>query len=217
MVYVAGGTFTMGATPEQGSDAEEDEKPAHQVTLSSFSIGRYLVTQEEWLAVMGDIPFITKGENLPVVKVTWEECQEFIHKLNTLTGKNFRLPTEAEWEYAARGGKQSHGYKYAGSNDLGSVAWYGENFNNQTHPVGKKLPNELGIYDMTGNVWEWCNDWKGPYSATAQTNPQGASSGTYRVCRGGSWTCNTEYYRVTYRDACIPDNRGDYLGFRLVF
>lgn len=187
MVRVEGGTFTMGATSEQGSDAESDEKPAHQVTLSLFSIGKYEVTQEEWETVMGSNPSSFKGAKRPVEMVSWNDCQEFIRKLNQMTGKRFRLPTEAEWEYAARGGNRSNGYKYAGSNSLGNVAWYTRNSGSETHPVGQKSPNELGLYDMSGNVYEWCQDWYGSYSGGSQTNPTGASSGSIRVYRGGSW------------------------------
>ena len=155
MVYVQGGTFMMGATSEQGSDAYDNEKPAHQVTLSSFSIGRYEVTQEEWQAVMGSNPSWFKGPKRPVENVSWDDCQAFIKKLNEMTGKQFRLPTEAEWEFASRGGIKSQGYKYSGSNNLNSVAWYADNSGNTTHDVGQESPNELGIYDMSGNVWEW--------------------------------------------------------------
>ena len=159
MVFVKGGTFMMGATPEQGSDAGDGEKPVHSVTVSDFYIGKYEVTQAQWKAVMGKNPSHYKGENRPVERVSWYDIQKFIEKLNAKTGKRYRLPTEAEWEYAARGGNQSKGYKYSGSNDIGSVAWYTNNSGDRTHPVGQKQPNELGLYDMTGNVWEWCSDW----------------------------------------------------------
>ena len=214
MVRVEGGTFTMGATSEQGSDAYSEEKPAHQVTLSSFSIGKYEVTQEEWQAVMGTNPSKFKGNRRPVELVNWEDCQAFISKLNALTGKRFRLPTEAEWEYAARGGNQSRGYKYAGSNDVGSVAWYDDNSGNKTHPVGQKLPNELGLYDMSGNVYEWCQDRYGGYSSSSQTNPTGASSGSSRVFRGGSWYFNARDCRSSYR-GCTPSLGFSHLGLRL--
>ena len=216
MVRVEGGTFTMGATSEQGSDADSDEKPAHQVTLSSFNIGKYEVTQEEWQAVMGSNPSGFKGVKHPVENVSWNDCQEFIRKLNSMTGKHFRLPTEAEWEYAARGGNKSRGYKYAGSNDHGSVAWYDGNSGSKTHDVGQKQPNELGLYDMSGNVWEWCQDWKGSYSSGSQTNPTGPSSGSYRVIRGGSWRSSAGYCRVALRSYYTPDNRYIALGLRLV-
>ena len=215
MVYVSGGTFTMGATAEQGSDARDSEKPIHKVTLSSFSIGRYEVTQEEWQAVMGNNPSRYKGAKLPVENVSWNDCQEFIRKLNDLTGKQFRLPTEAEWEYAARGGNNSRGYKYAGSNDIGSVAWYDSNSDRQTHPVGQKYPNELGLYDMSGNVWEWCSDRYGAYSSSSQVNPKGPSSGSDRVRRGGCWLSNARNCRVSPRSYGSPDYGFDDLGFRL--
>ena len=185
MVYVSGGTFTMGATSEQGSDAYDGEKPVHSVTLSSFYICKYEVTQALWKAVMGSNPSNWKGDDLPVETVSWDDCQTFIRKLNALTGKNFRLPTEAEWEFAARGGNNSRGYKYAGSNNIETVAWYDGNSGNKTHVVGTKSPNELGLYDMSGNVWEWCQDRYGSYSGASQTNPTGASSGSNRVLRGG--------------------------------
>ena len=215
MVRIEGGTFTMGATSEQGSDAYKDEKPAHQVTLSSFSIGKYEVTQEEWQAVMGSNPSNFKGAKRPVEKVSWNDCQEFIRKLNQMTGKRFRLPTEAEWEYAARGGNRSNGYKYSGSDNLGSVAWYDGNSGSETHPVGQKSPNELGLYDMSGNVWEWCQDWFGSYSSSSQTNPTGPSSGSYRVSRGGSWFSIARSCRSSYRGRSAPSFSDNNLGLRL--
>ena len=204
MVYVKGGTFTMGATAEQGSDADSDEKPTHSVTVSDFYIGKYEVTQAQWKAIMGINPSKWKGDNLPVEKVSWDDIQEFIKKLNAKTGKKFRLPTEAEWEYAARGGNKSKGYKYSGSNKLKNVAWYDHNSDNMTHPVGQKRPNELGIYDMSGNVWEWCQDWYGDYSSSSQTNPTGPSIGSYHVLRGGSWLGSAWSCRVSCRASDGP-------------
>ena len=215
MVYVEGGTFKMGATSEQKSEAGLDEIPAHKVILSSFSIGRYEVTQEEWQAVMGSNPSYFKGSRKPVEKVSWNDCQEFIRKLNAMTGKQFRLPTEAEWEFASRGGIKSQGYKYSGSNNLNSVAWYADNSGNTTHDVGLKSPNELGIYDMSGNVWEWCSDWYGNYSSSSQTNPTGSYSGSGRVNRGGSWGSYTRNCRVSNRYDDAPGYRNGSLGFRL--
>ena len=216
MVKVEGSTFTMGATPEQGNDAYEYERPAHQVTLSDYYIGRYEVTQKEWQAVMGDNPSKFYGDNLPVDYVSWNDCQDFINKLNQLTGLKFRLPTEAEWEFAARGGKQSKGYKYSGSDNIGDVAWYYENSGSKTHQVGTKEPNELGIYDMSGNVGEWCGDWYGRYSSSAQTNPTGPSSGSGRVLRGGGWSRDAGYCRVSDRSLINPSIRGNFSGFRVV-
>ena len=217
MVRVEGGTFTMGATAEQGSDAYSDEKPTHQVTLSSYSIGKTEVTQALWQAVMGSNPSYFKGSNLPVEEVSWEDCQTFIRKLNALTGKTFRLPTEAEWEYAARGGNKSRGYKYSGSNTLSNVAWYDDNSSNKTHPVATLASNELGIYDMSGNVWEWCNDWYSTsyYTSASQTNPTGPNSGSSRVCRGGSWSYDARSCRVSFRSGYNPTNRLGNLGLRL--
>ena len=215
MVYVKGGTFTMGATAEQGSDAYSNEKPTHSVTLSDYYIGKYEVTQAQWKAIMGTNPSNCKGDNLPVENVSWNDIQEFITKLNAQTGKKFRLPTEAEWEYAARGGNQSKGYKYSGSNKISEVAWYGDNSNSKTHPVGQKTPNELGVYDMSGNVWEWCQDRWGSYSSSSQTNPTGPSSGSIRVLRGGGWYSIARYCRVSLRNCYSPDFRSDYYGFRL--
>ena len=216
MMYVKGGTFTMGGTSEQGSDADSDEKPTHSVTVSGFYICKYEVTQALWKAVMGNNPSNWKGDNLPVEQVSWDDCQSFIRNLNALTGKNFRLPTEAEWEFAARGGNNSRGYKYAGSNNIGDVAWYDDNSGDKTHVVGTKSPNELGIYDMSGNVWEWCQDWFGSYSSASQTNPTGASSGSHRVLRGGSWNYNARNCRSSYRRNNAPGHRYFNFGLRLV-
>ncbi|MDD6978361.1 MAG: SUMF1/EgtB/PvdO family nonheme iron enzyme [Prevotellaceae bacterium] len=216
MVAVEGGTFLMGATSEQGSKADDDEKPVHQVTLSSYYIGQTEVTQALWKAVMGNNPSFYEGDNKPVERVIWDDCQDFVIKLNQLTGKRFRLPTEAEWEYACRGGKKSRGYKYSGSNTIRKVAWYGRNSSHETHPVATKSPNELGIYDMSGNVYEWCQDWKGSYSSAAQTNPTGALSGTDRVNRGGSYYNFAKFCRSSYRSHNSPGYRDFDLGLRLV-
>ncbi len=213
MIAVEGGTFQMGATSEQGSDAGSNEYPVHSVTLSDYYIGETEVTQELWEAVMGSNPSDFSGDQKPVEYVSWNDCQEFITKLNELTGKNFRLPTEAEWEYAARGGNESQGYKYSGSNTIGNVAWY--DGNSGTHNVKTKSPNELGIYDMSGNVNEWCEDWYGDYSSGSQTNPAGPSTGFDRVLRGGDWHHYADSCRVSFRGKIKPDNGLNYDGFRL--
>ena len=215
MVRVEGGTFRMGATSEQGTDAYDWEKPVHSVTLSSYYIGKTEVTQALWQAVMGSNPSNFKGSNLPVECVSWNDCQEFIQKLNSLTGRNFRLPTEAEWEFACRGGNNSRGYKYSGSNDIDNVAWYWGNSGEKTHPVGIKASNELGIYDMSGNVWEWCSDWYADYTSYSQTNPKGPQSGSGRVYRGGSWNGNARRCRSSNRDGNYPTSRYFDLGLRL--
>jgi formylglycine-generating enzyme required for sulfatase activity len=233
MVLVRGGTFTMGCTSEQGSDCSDWEKPAHSVSLNDFYIGKYEVSQQQWSEVMGANPSYFKGDKLPVEKVNWNDVQEFIRALNAKTGKNYRLPTEAEWEYAAREGSQSKGYRYSGGNSAGEVAWYYENsgnsalkdsewnmddlgkYNCRPHPVGSKKANALGIYDMSGNVWEWCSDWYGAYPASAQTDPAGASAGANRVYRGGSWSDLAQNMRVSLRFNISPDYRNDFLGFRL--
>ena len=216
MVKVEGGTFQMGGTSEQGSDADDDEYPVHLVTLSDYYIGQTQVTQELWEAVMGSNPSYFKGDNQrPVENVSWNDCQEFIEKLNRLTGKNFRLPTEAEWEYAARGGNKSRGYKYSGSNNPDAVAWYYYNSGGKTHPVAQKQSNESGLYDMSGNVWEWCSDRYGDYSSNSQTNPRGASSGGRRVQRGGSWISSERGVRVSNRGYDAPGSRNVDGGLRL--
>ena len=165
---------------------------------------------------MGKNPSYFNGENRPVESVSWNDIQEFIEKLNAKTGKKYRLPTEAEWEYAARGGTQSKGYKYSGSNDIGSVAWYTDDLSSQTHPVGQKQPNELGLYDMSGNVFEWCSDWYGSYSSGSQTNPTGPAKGSYRVLRGASWNYTAWFCRVSDRYFYAPSYRSGVFGFRLV-
>ena len=216
MVKVEAGSFDMGATPEM-ENPWEDEKPVHRVTLTNnYYVGKYEITQALWQAVLGNNPSRFKGDDLPVEKVSWDDCQDFISKLNAMTGKRFRLPSEAEWEYAARGGKKSRGYQYSGSNTFGDVAWYYGNSGPKTHAVGTKQPNELGIYDMTGNVWEWCQDWFGSYSSSPQTNPTGAASGSYRVYRGGSWCNSARDCRTSYRRGNTPDFRYFDLGLRLV-
>lgn len=224
MVTVEGGTFTMGSTVEQDSDLYSDEEPAHQVILSSYAIGETEVTQALWQAVMGENPScFTENLQRPVEQVSWNDCQTFISKLNQLTGRTFRLPSEAEWEFAARGGNKSRACKYAGSNTLGDVAWYIDNSYSMgssdsdygTHPVGSKAPNELGLYDMSGNVWEWCQDRYDSYSGDVQTNPTGSVSGSNRVRRGGSWVCLARYCRVSRRQQDAPTIADDHLGFRL--
>lgn len=215
MILVEGDTFQMGATPEQ-QNPNDNEKPVHSVTLSTFSIGETEVTQALWKAVMDSNPSRFKGDNLPVERVSWDDCQKFIINLNQLTGRKFRLPTEAEWEFAARGGNKSQGYIYSGSNTLGNVAWYDGNSGYETHPVATKSPNELGIYDMTGNVWELCQDWYGSYSSSAQTNPTGPTSGYLRVNRGGSWNYIAWWCRTACRNNIMPDDSYHGIGLRLV-
>ena len=214
MVKVSGGTFTMGATSEM-TEPWDGEKPTHQVTLSSYYIGETEVTQALWKAVMGSNPSWFKGDDLPVEQVSWKSCQTFISKLNALTGKNFRLPTEAEWEFAARGGNQSRHTQFSGSSRIDDVAWYKDNSDNKTHPVKTKQPNELGIYDMSGNVWEWCLDWSGRYSSYAQTDPTGGG-GSYRVYRGGSWYDSPRNCRSSCRASTTPTYSSNDRGLRLV-
>jgi formylglycine-generating enzyme required for sulfatase activity len=192
MVEVEGGTFLMGSDDE---DAYDEEKPVHSETVSSFRIGKTEVTQALWKAVMGDNPSKFQGDDLPVEQVSWYDCKTFISKLNSITGENFRLPTEAEWEYAARGGNKSRGYKYSGSNDIDKVAWCADNSSDESHPVATKSPNELGIYDMSGNVYEWTSDvWCDDYNSSRD--------GSYYVYRGGSWFIDARYCRVSDRGDC---------------
>lgn len=222
--YVKGGTFMMGATPEQEKSAYNVEKPAHEVTLDDFYIGRYEVTQDLWIAVMGEDSLLTRtwnrygrGDNYPAYMVSWDDCKIFIEKLRKLTGAKFRLPTEAEWEYAARGGVKSKNYKFSGSNDANDVSWYNRSIPKYgPMPVGMKLPNELGIYDMSGNVWEWCEDVFGRYTEEPQINPIRNSPGVNHVLRGGSWTRSSRLSRVSNRGYNKTDARYNYNGFRLV-
>ena len=241
MVYVEGGTFMMGATAEQGSDAYDYEKPAHKVTLSSYHISKCEITQAQWKAVMGVWPYESewgmrseyKGDSLPIMCVTWFEAVEFCVKLSNKTGKKYALPTEAQWEFAARGGTKSKGYKYSGSNMVSEVAWYLKNSGSSPdpdpntgsyeglcpHAVGTKAPNELGIYDMSGNVWEWCADWGGKYSSADVTNPEGPTSGEVRVVRGGTFASDAMECRVSDRtdfDCFDPAAVLYELGFRVV-
>ena len=220
MIRVSPGTFQMGS-----SDGYSDEKPVHSVTLTkAYYMGQTEVTQALWQAVMGYKPTnggsqwssqYGLGNDYPAYYISYTDCEEFITKLNAMTGKKFRMPTEAEWEFAARGGKKSKGYTYAGSNTISDVAWYSAISGSETHPVGGKQANELGLYDMSGNVWEWCADWYGSYSSGAQTNPTGPTTGSDRVIRGGGWYDDATNCRTAYRDGDSPGSRGDDVGFRL--
>lgn len=206
MVYVEGGTFTMGSNNSDDWSAS----PPHKATLSSYSIGKYEITQAQWTAVMGINPSEFKGcDNCPVEMVSWNDAQVFISKLNAAIGKNYRLPTETEWEFAAYGGTKSKGYKYSGSNNIDDVAWHWDNSDHSTHPVGVKAPNELGIYDMSGNVWEWVSDW---YDVN---NPTVLSSDSYRIYRGGGWV-DGSIGRVMSRRFADFNYRRSTIGFRVV-
>jgi len=215
VVFVKGGCFPMGDT---FGDGGSDEKPVHEVCVSDFSLGKYEVTQAQWKSVMGSNPskFKQCGGDCPVENVSWNDVQTFIGKLNTQTGKSYRLPTEAEWEYAARSGGKNE--KYAGGKDLDSIAWYGDNSSKQTHPVGQKQPNGIGLYDMSGNVWEWCQDWydESYYESSPKDNPQGASNSEDRVLRGSSWDGNAATSRVSNRHRYDPFIGHNIFGFRLV-
>lgn len=225
MVFVESGTFTMGATAEQ-QEPFDDEKPPHRVTLTKgFYIGETEVTQALWKAVMGFTPmasgsqWLTErglGDDFPAYFISYEDVQQFISQLNSLTGAQFRIPTEAEWEYAARGGSKSKGYQYSGSNNISDVAWYTNNSGYKTHAVKTKKANELGLYDMSGNVLEWCSDWKGNYTSSPAVDPTGADSGDIRVLRGGCFHYSARSCRVASRDGSLPSFRHYGIGFRLV-
>ena len=216
MVQVEGGRFNMGGTCEQFATnlrPEDDEYPIHVVSLDDFYIGETEVTQRLWTAVMGDNPSSFTGDlDMPVERVMWIECQTFVSKLSELTGISFRLPTEAEWEYAARGGRYSQGYVFSGSNDVDEVAWH---TGDCTHVVGQLKPNELGLYDMSGNVFEWCQDWKADYDMFPAENPTGPEDGENRIRRGGSWGGSPHGQRVSYRNYELPNIRWNYIGMRL--
>jgi formylglycine-generating enzyme required for sulfatase activity len=214
MTLVKGGTFTMGCTV---GECTERELPPHQVTITKdFYIGKYEVTQAQWEAVMDNNPSGFIDDSFPVETVGWDDVQAFISQLNKTTGKNYRLPTEAEWEYAARGGAESKGYVFSGGDNLDSVAWNIGNANSTTHTVGTKAPNELGIHDMTGNVWEWVSDWYAEYTPEAETDPAGPQSGERRVFRGSSWLCSDpNFRRIPYRFTTDPSLARNFVGFRL--
>jgi sulfatase modifying factor 1 len=216
-VQVKGGCFLMGDTLGEG---DRDERPVHEVCVSDFRIGRYKVTQEQWEKVMGSNPSrFRKGGEYPVENVSWDDARRFIRRLNEKTGRDYRFPTEAEWEYAARSGGKDE--KYAGARsdkELGDYAWYFVNSRNTTHPVGKKLPNGLGLYDMTGIVWEWCGDWYGEryYSSSPRKDPAGPAHGWYRVLRGGSWDTDARNSRTASRYWGVPEVGNGKRGFRLL-
>lgn len=209
MICVEGGTFTMGSSVK-------DEFPAHEVVLETFFISETEVTQKLWISLMGNNPSEFVGLNRPVEQVSWHECQKFVEQLKQETNKPYRLPTEAEWEYAARGGNRSHHYKFSGNNNLDIVGWYSHNSNKCTHEVKSKEQNELGIYDMNGNVWEWCQDWYGLYSGGKQYSPQGPVAGEHKIIRGGGWNNVSEFFRTSYRGRNTPTRRGNNIGFRIV-
>ena len=217
MIRIEGGSFMMGATSEMLEGAKSDEEPVHHVTLSDYCIGETEVTQELWKAVMGKNPSKYKSKNKPVEMISWHDCQEFIRKLNALTGRKFRLPTEAEWEYAARGGKLSRGTKYSGSDFISVVSWSNDypTIPSRTADVRNKVGNELGLYDMTGNVWEWCQDIYGPYNGATADNPKGETTGTARVFRGGGWSNSEKFCRISVRNFDDPYKTSYDLGLRL--
>lgn len=216
MIEVVGGTFMMGATPEQGTEVEADESPVHEVTLSNYYMGQTEVTQALWTAVMGQNPsHHLTDRSLPVEQVSWEDCQLFIKRLNELTGENFRLPTEAEWEFAARGGNKTKNSKFSGDNLAEKCAWFDENSEGNPHPVAKKMANTLGLYDMSGNVAEWCADAYSKYSQIKQINPIIEANNSQRVIRGGSWDDFVNFCRVSYRNYEINTERSIYIGLRL--
>ena len=216
-VLVKGGDFTMGCQDGLDSEFRDDETPTHQVTLGTFYLGQTEVTQAQWRAVMGNNPSsFGNCDACPVELVSWEDIQVFLTKLNNRSGgARYRLPTESEWEYAARGGQSSRGYVYAGGNTIDHVAWNESNSSDKTHPVKGKSANELGLYDMSGNVWEWCSDWYGDYPHLAKVDPRGPASGSDRVLRGGGWGRGAGYCRVSFRGSSAPGNGSDAYGFRL--
>lgn len=215
MVYVKGGYFNMGGTSELEGEAGEDASPFHRVNLDSYYISETEVTQALWEEVMGSNPSLNKGDSLPVGNVTWDEAIKFCNRLSSRTGEKYRLPTEAEWEFAARGGNLSKKTKYAGSNNIDEVAWYKDNAEAPQKVAGKK-PNELGLYDMSGNAKEWCSDFYVKYLAGEQTNPFGPERGEKHVIRGGAWNGPSNYCNVAYRNNDIPNRSFGEYGLRVV-
>ncbi|ETR67126.1 MAG: hypothetical protein OMM_05309 [Candidatus Magnetoglobus multicellularis str. Araruama] len=214
-IPIPGGCFEMGCG-SWSHDGDLDKKPVHRVCVSSFYMARYEVTQNQWQTIMGSNPshFSRCGGNCPVEKVSWSDVQNFIKRLNMKSRlQGFRLPTEAEWEYACRSGGKNE--LYCGGGNIDVLGWYGNNSRLKTHPVGLKQPNGLGLYDMSGNVWEWCSDWYGNYPDISVTDPGGASSGSYRVIRGGGWSGYAQYCRSAERSSGSPGSRHYYLGLRL--
>lgn len=225
MKHVEGGTFQMGATVEQGTiDPWDDEKPVHNVTVSTFHMSETEVTQALWKTVMGTEPSFKggwasqcgRGDDYPAYLVSWNDCQMFIKELNRLTGRQFRMPTEAEWEFAARGGNKSGHFKYAGDHIVGNVAWHKDNSNGQSHRVRQARPNELGLYDMSGNVWEWCSDGYADYIGSDQINPNNQPSTDYKVLRSGSWSSVAAGCRVSSRYGDSSNSHELNYGLRLV-
>ena len=228
MIYVDGGTFNMGGTVEQGTDVEDDERLVHPVELDSYYIAECEVTQEQWFKIMGTTIEYQRnlanptyelrgvGSDTPIYYVSWDEAQAFCQALSRRTGKTYMLPTEAQWEYAARGGKADDGTKYSGFNYLDAVAWYKDNSGEAAHPVKRKTPNSLGLYDMSGNVWEWCRDYYGDYTYSIQTNPEGPLFSEYRVVRGGAWIHKPKFCRVSCRIKGVQSQRYNRGGFRVV-
>ncbi len=215
MVYIEGGTFIMGVSADENYWGAERARPAHRVTVSGFYLCRYETTQALWQKVMGKNPSLYRGTNHPVESVSWNDIQEFIRKLNALTGRHYRLPTEAEWEWAARGGKHSQGYRFSGSNDIDDVAWYKGNTQDRHKPVGTKRPNELGLYDMSGNVYEFCGDGYAPYTTQNQTNPCPEAADGEHPLRGGSFVAGTFDCLCSDRSSQSPTYSHNHLGFRL--
>ncbi len=231
MVKIEGGKYVMGATQEQEAEADANESPSHRVKLNTFYMCKYEVTQALWIGVMKQQPSYFKGLDLPIESVSWDDCQKFIKRLNQLTGKHYRMPTEAEWEYAARGGKLTKKQVFSGSNDILNVAWFDENSSDSTHAVGGKQPNELGIYDLSGNVWEWCEDDFAPYTddnidltksknnahpLATSDKAKGSEFRSGKVIRGGSWNRDLGACRTTKRDNYGPEFSNFAIGLRLV-